>query len=213
MLDEEVICLLVSDDSNDNRRAIARLLSYKPESAEEAQILANLLLPFFQSESVKEKTLANTVFGVFKKAFPAIDYPKTLQDSPVARQELEDRIVTKVRKAREDLRQPVLDVEERVEDEKLSSLEKKSRQNSMGFPASIFWVPFALWLLHLLIFQPSTDGALFGGMILFVTAIGAWVMVSLFPSMKKNPLLVLAGMFVFVFSVIVGIAKNSNRRR
>jgi len=88
MIPDDVVMLLVDSDVKQNNLGLAKLLNYAPDNEEEAQLLVNILLPFFKDEDIKVQTLANAIFGKFKKSFQGIQYPESMMESSAALEKL-----------------------------------------------------------------------------------------------------------------------------
>lgn len=95
MINDDILNSLVSEDVEENKSALNKLLTYVPESLEEAQIIVNLFVPFFKSPDINIKTLANRVYIEFKKHHFSIDYPQGLMDSSVALRNLKEKLDVK----------------------------------------------------------------------------------------------------------------------
>ncbi len=91
MVDITTLDLLTSSSEPQNLTGLENLKQYCPEYEEEAQLIINVLQPFFSSSNASLKTSANVVFCIYKKRFPKIDYPKTLIDSAISKQQLEEK--------------------------------------------------------------------------------------------------------------------------
>jgi|GEM_PF-4982093 len=81
MIDEEIIMALGSNDEESGQNALIKIKSLSSVSLEEAQILTNLFIPYFKSQNVISKTLANEAFISLKKLFPSLTYPQDLLNS------------------------------------------------------------------------------------------------------------------------------------
>ena len=90
MFDEKALDMLISANEKENIEGLHILNRYSPGSEEEAQLLINLLQPYFVSTNVFLKTSANEVFATYKKQYSTIEYPKTLNDSATAQRRLEE---------------------------------------------------------------------------------------------------------------------------
>lgn len=91
MIDEDIIENLIAETPENARIALNKIKIIQGVSAEEAQALANLFVPFWKSNDIDLKTLANEAFVNLKRQHPSISYPQELMNSTVGVRKMKEK--------------------------------------------------------------------------------------------------------------------------
>ncbi len=96
MIDLEIVSNLNSDDRTMNLRALEAILRTPEIAADEAEIIVQILVPFFKSRDILLQTKANEVFGKILRAHPGTTYPPELLNSTVSMEETKEKLAADI---------------------------------------------------------------------------------------------------------------------